>query len=49
MEDDFLRDYMIVYIEKEIAKTLKIDTIIEHFNNMEGKKTRIKWQGIIFS
>jgi hypothetical protein len=31
MEDDFLANYLIVYIEKEIVERFKIDMIIDDF------------------
>jgi hypothetical protein len=31
MEDDFLANYLIVYIEKEIAERFTIDMIIDDF------------------
>ncbi|XP_074342645.1 uncharacterized protein LOC141680274 [Apium graveolens] len=31
MEDEFLRDYLIVYIEKEIAETISAEEIIDSF------------------
>jgi len=33
MEDDFLANYLIVYIEKEITERFTIDMIIDDFYN----------------
>jgi hypothetical protein len=37
MEDDFLANYLIVYIEKEIAKRFTIDMIIDEFYYMKER------------
>jgi hypothetical protein len=38
MEDDFLKDYMIVYIEVEFAETL--DEIVDEFTCMQSRRVR---------
>ena len=38
MEDDFLTNYLIFYIEKEIAEKFSTDKIIEDFVLMQKKK-----------
>ena len=38
MEDDYLRDAMIVYIEKEIAQTFTTDTIIDGFYFLKHRR-----------
>ena len=35
MENDFLTSYMITYIEKDIARTFTIDSIIDEFDTMK--------------
>jgi len=35
MEDDFLANYLIVYIEKKIDERFTIDMIIDYFNSMK--------------
>jgi hypothetical protein len=42
MEDDFLANYLIVYIEKEIAKRFTIDMIINYFYSMKERQTQLK-------
>jgi len=37
MKDDFLANYLIVYIEKEIAKRFTIDMIIDEFYYMKER------------
>uniref|UniRef100_A0A803KWZ5 HAT C-terminal dimerisation domain-containing protein n=1 Tax=Chenopodium quinoa TaxID=63459 RepID=A0A803KWZ5_CHEQI len=41
MEDDFLKDYLIVYIEKEIAETLSEDAIIDAFYMMKERRAQL--------
>jgi hypothetical protein len=38
MEDDFLANYLIVYIEKEIAKRVIIDMIIDDFYSIKERR-----------
>ena len=35
MKDDFLTDSLILYIEREIATTFSIDSIIDDFSNVK--------------
>ncbi|XP_021757950.1 zinc finger MYM-type protein 1-like [Chenopodium quinoa] len=42
MEDNFLRDYLVVYIEKEIAETLSEDSIIDTFYMMKERRAQLK-------
>jgi hypothetical protein len=42
MEDDFLANYLIVYIEKEIAKRFTIDMIIDEFYYMKERRAQLK-------
>ena len=39
MEDDFFADYLVIYIEKEMAKNFIVDFIIDEFNSMKKHKT----------
>jgi len=38
MEDDFLANYLIVYIEKEIVERFKIDMIIDDFYSIKERR-----------
>jgi hypothetical protein len=42
MEDDFLTNYLIVYIEKEIAERFTIDMIIDDFYSMKERRAQLK-------
>jgi len=42
MKDDFLANYLIVYIVKEIAERFTIDMIIEDFYSMKERQTQLK-------
>jgi hypothetical protein len=42
MEDDFLTNYLIVYIVKEIAKRFTIDMIIDNFYYMKEQRAQLK-------
>ena len=42
MEDDFLANYLIVYIEKEIAERFPIDMIIDDFYSMKERRAQLK-------
>ena len=42
MEDDFLRDCMIVYIEREIAMKFTTDSIIDDLYAKKNRKVRLK-------
>jgi hypothetical protein len=37
MEDEFLIDNLVVYIEKEIAKTLTLEMIMDEFYSIKRK------------
>ena len=37
LEDDFLTNYLIVYIEKEIAKTFLVDMIIDNYSEIKAR------------
>ena len=38
MKDDFLANYLIIYIEKEIDERFKIDMIIDDFFSMKERR-----------
>ena len=38
MEDDFLRDSMILYIEKEIATKFGTESIIDNFRDLKERR-----------
>ncbi|XP_050211754.1 uncharacterized protein LOC126661916 [Mercurialis annua] len=42
MEDDFLADYLITYIEKKIAKTFTTDSIIDEFYDMKKRSVKFR-------
>ena len=42
MDDDFLANYLIVYIEKEIAERFTIDMIIDDFYYMKERRAQLK-------
>jgi hypothetical protein len=42
MGDEFLRDCLIIYIEKEIAIEFTTDTLIDDFNDMKTRRVRLK-------
>jgi len=42
MKDDFLANYLIVYIEKEIDERFTIDMIIDDFYSMKERRAQLK-------
>ncbi|KAL5794981.1 hypothetical protein ACOSP7_003575 [Xanthoceras sorbifolium] len=42
MEDDFLTDCLVVYIEMEIADTIDLEYIINEFDGIKSRKTKFK-------
>jgi len=38
MEDEFLADNMIIYIEKEIAENFSSDSIIDEFRDLKKRR-----------
>ena len=42
MGDEFLRDCLIIYIEKEIAIEFTTDTLIDNFYDMKTRRVRLK-------
>ena len=42
MKDDFLANYLIVYIVKEIAERFTIDMIIKDFYSMKERQAQLK-------
>ena len=43
MEDEFLRDCMLIYIEREIAIKFTTDSIIDDLYAKKNRKVRLKW------
>ena len=41
MEDDFLVDYVVVYIEKEIAENFSTDKIIDDFYSLKERRVQL--------
>ncbi|KAJ4831355.1 hypothetical protein Tsubulata_040979 [Turnera subulata] len=42
MEDDFLANYLIVYIGREIAEKFPIDQIIDDFDALKPRRARLR-------
>ena len=42
MEDEFMRDCLIIYIEKEIAIEFTTDTLIDNFYDTKTRRVRLK-------
>jgi hypothetical protein len=42
MEDDFLANYLIVYMEKKIVERFTIDMIIDDFYSMKERRAQLK-------
>ena len=42
MGDEFLRDYMLIYIEKEIANKISLDEIIAEFDLLAKRRSKLK-------
>ena len=42
MGDGFLRDYLILYIEKEIAIKFTTESLIDGFWDMKSRRVRLK-------
>jgi hypothetical protein len=42
MGDEFLRDCLIIYIEKEIAIEFTIDTLIDNFYDTKTRRVKLK-------
>ena len=42
MEDNFLANYLIIYIKKEIAERFTIDMIIDDFYSMKEQRAQLK-------
>jgi hypothetical protein len=42
MENDFLANYLIVYIEKEIVERFTINMIIDDFYSMKERRVQLK-------
>ena len=42
MDGDFLTDYMVIYIGREIADIIDLDSIIDEFDDIKPRKTNLK-------
>ena len=40
MEDEFLTDCLLMYIEKQIAKRFSIDSIVDDFRDMQERRSK---------
>jgi hypothetical protein len=45
MEDEFLADNLVVYIEKEIAKDFTTEMIIDEFYSMKDRRRWAQFEG----
>ena len=42
MDDEFLENYMIVYIEKELVFTIDSDSVVDAFVSFKPQKSKFK-------
>ena len=42
IEDDLLKNLLVVYIEREIAEKITVDTIIDKFSSMKERRVVFK-------
>ena len=42
MDDDFIADSLVLYIEKDIAKLFSLDSILDDFNNVRERRVQLK-------
>uniref|UniRef100_A0A0A8ZL56 Uncharacterized protein n=1 Tax=Arundo donax TaxID=35708 RepID=A0A0A8ZL56_ARUDO len=42
MEDEFLRDCLLIYIEKEIAQEFTVDVLIDDFNAKKRRRVELE-------
>ncbi|KAK2639231.1 hypothetical protein Ddye_027026 [Dipteronia dyeriana] len=42
MEDEFLANYLVVYMEREISDTIDLDSIIDKFDAVKTRKTKLR-------
>ena len=42
MEDEFLADSMIVYIERELSKPIDSDSIVDDFYSMKNRRAQLQ-------
>ncbi|KAL4588442.1 hypothetical protein LXL04_001332 [Taraxacum kok-saghyz] len=42
MDDDFLADNLVLYIEKDIAKIFSLDSILDDFNDVKERRVQLK-------
>ena len=47
MEDGFLRDCLIIYIENEIAMEFTTDELIDDFDAIQTRRAKCKWNMLI--
>ena len=40
MEDEFLSDYILVYIKKQIAKKFGLDSLVDDFHDLKEQKSK---------
>lgn len=43
MEQDFLRDCMMLYIEQDIAGAITTDSIIDEFDDLHNRRVQLKY------
>ena len=49
MGDKFLKDYMVVYIEKELANKITSNEIIAEFDFLGNHRSKFKYEFHVFS
>ena len=42
MEDEFLADFLVIYIERELAKNIDSDLIINDFYSIKNRRAPLK-------
>ena len=42
MEDEFLRNCLVLYIEREVAMKVTVDSIIDAFNMVKNRAVRFR-------
>ena len=42
MDDDFLSDSLVLYIEKDIAKDFSLDSLLDDFNDADERRVQLK-------
>ena len=43
MEEEYLRDSMLINIEREYAENIDVDEVIDEFYAQKNRRVRLKW------